>query len=70
MSDFFGVEYDILDQIDEPGRKLRLVQGIKSKKLAIQYYGTMGKRWVTTQSHGDIMASWNKTKNIWKALKK
>ena len=59
----FGLQFDVIDEIKEPtGMKSRLVQNHHSKTLAIQTWGFMSERWVTTQRYKDVQEMWDKSK--------
>lgn len=61
----FGTQYDVIDEIKTPvGMKMRLVQSIRTKSLAIQTWGAMQGKWVTTQRYKDVQEMWNKNKAL------
>lgn len=66
-----GVQFKVLDEITSPpGMKMRLIEGTKTKNVAIQTWGSMSGEWITTQRYKDVMDMWAKSKALAETLVK
>jgi hypothetical protein len=58
-ANFFGIEYDIIEELScGTGIKMRLVENIKTKRRAIQTWGSMRGEWVITSRYSDVASEW------------
>lgn len=70
-TNFFGVQYDVIDELTlGTGVKMRLVENIKTKRRAIQSWGSLSGEWIVTQRYGDVQSAWDKTVKIINGLRK
>jgi hypothetical protein len=61
----FATEFTVLEEILEPkSMKMRLIEGTRSKNIAIQTWGSMQGEWITTQRYTDVQGMWNKSKAL------
>ena len=66
-----GVQFKVLDEITSPpGMKMRLIEGAKTKNIAIQTWGSMSGEWITTQRYKDVMQMWQTSKTLAETLVK
>lgn len=66
-----GVQFKVLDEITSPqGMKMRLIEGTKTKNVAIQTWGSMSGEWITTQRYKDVTDMWAKSKALAETLVK
>lgn len=64
-----GVQFKVLDEItNPPGMKMRLIEGTKTKNVAIQTWGSMSGEWITTQRYKDVMQMWKTSKALAETL--
>ena len=67
---FFGVEYDILDEIRiGDGTILRLAQNIQTKNLVIQSWSSLSKQWNVAYRY-KVEEAWARWKRTEASIKK
>jgi hypothetical protein len=58
-TNFFGIQYDVIEELTlGTGIKMRLVENIKSKRRAIQSWGSMCGEWIITSRYGNVAEEW------------
>lgn len=65
QDDFFGVEFDVLDQLQMGDTCMRMCQKVvRSKGKFIQLWSPLSQKWNTTYRYGDMDEIWKSWKTL------